>query len=116
MEMIGGIIWTTGLAGESYESVGSACWRQPRSVEICGQKRIDRSTKRSDRANKRSRLHGQHLCPVKSERLRTEVTRAGGVEDGHAHVISIGPSARLRVIKELRPKLNSVMLTITRCI
>src|SRR5262249_44607091 len=56
MEMIGGVIWISGLTGKSYESVWSACWRQGRPVEVCRQKGIDRSTERADRTYKCSGL------------------------------------------------------------
>ena len=114
MEMIGRVIWIGGLTGKSYESVRRACWRQGRPVKICWQKRIDRSTERSDRTNKGSGLARQHLCAVKGERLRTKITRACRVEDVHAHVISIGPNAQVRVIKEIRPKVKSVTVITAR--
>ncbi len=74
VEVIRRVIWITGLTGKPYESVRSACWWQPRSVEICGQKGIDRSAQRSDRTNKGGGLSGQHLRPIKGERLRTKIS------------------------------------------
>src|SRR6188472_2716986 len=108
MEVIGGIIWITGLPGKSYKSVGSPCRRQPRSVDVCGQKGIDRVAKRSDRTNKCRGLPGQHFCPIKGEWLRTEVTCTCRVKDVHAHIIGIGPYAKVRVIKEIRAEVKPV--------
>src|SRR5439155_14919614 len=97
VKMVGGIIWIRRLAGKPHKSVRSARWRQPRTIEICGQKGIDRSTKRSDWTNEGSRLPGQHLRTVKGEGLRTEVRCARRVENVHAHVIGIGPYTEVRI-------------------
>src|SRR5581483_4050270 len=101
MKMVSGVVWVRSLSGKSHEAVRSACGRQPGAVEITGQKRINRSTKRSDWTNERGRLSIQHFAAIKRERLRPKVLRASRVEDIHAHVIAVRPDAKVRIIKEI---------------
>src|ERR1700681_4080138 len=108
VEMIGRVIRIGSLPGESHERVRRTRWRQSWPIQISGQKGIDRAAERSDRADESSRCTGQHLRAIESKRLRSKIRSAGGVEDVHAHVVTVGPDTQVGIIKKVTPKVKAV--------
>src|SRR5262249_52131942 len=56
----------------------------------------------------RSGSSGEHLGTIERERLRAEISGAGGIEHIHAHVISVWPDTEVRVIEEVRAEVKVI--------
>src|SRR4051794_21499741 len=82
--------------------------RRNRPVEIARQVHILVRSARDACRYERSRQTLKHLRAIKREWLRAKESRAGRVEDVHAHVISIRPYAQVRIIEEVRTEVKSV--------
>src|SRR5439155_14967528 len=61
-------------------------------------------------------LARQHLCAVKSKRLRPEKRRARRIENVHAHVISIRPDAEMWIIEEVRTEMKIIAAVRPGCV
>src|SRR6478736_49404 len=98
MEVIGRVFV---IAGEAKEGIWRASRRQSRAIEVRWEERRDGAAKWSNRAYKGSRAARQHRRAIEGKRLRAEVGRARRIEHVHAHVISVGPNAKVRVVEEV---------------
>src|SRR5262245_26034247 len=107
MEMINAVVAAGRITNKGLWRTGGG---RGAAVDICGEEGCSRATERSDRTNECSRRAREHLGAVKGKWLRAEEAGAAGVKHVHAHVISIGPDTELRVIKEIRAKMEAVTI------
>src|SRR5882724_8163823 len=87
--------------GEFHKRVrGAQRWRN-QAVEVRRQVNLLAGPSGYSRTDEGGGQAGEHLRPVKGERLWAEEGRARGVEYMHAHVIGIGPHAYMGIIEEV---------------
>src|SRR4029450_2099095 len=89
-----------------HERPGRSHWWQIRTIEVRRQVCFLAWSTSDASGDEGRRLTRQHLRPIKRKGLRAEKRCARRIEHIHAHVISIGPYPKMRIVEKVRAQMK----------
>src|SRR4051794_837835 len=105
MEMVNIVVTTGWEADKGFRRPGCG---QGRAIEVRREEGGSRAAQWSHRTNECSHCAGEHLGAIEGERLRPQKRGPARVKYVHAHVISIRPNPKVRIIEKIRAEMKSI--------